>query len=869
MMQQYHQAKAASPGAILLFRMGDFYELFHDDARRAAEILGLALTTRDKDKGDAAVPMAGFPHPALEGYLAKLIAAGQRVAIAEQVEDPKQAKGLVRREVKRIVSPGTLTDDALLDPRRSNFLAAVRPGKLVGLAWIEMSTGRFHATEVAPDRLADELARIDPVEILIGESEDKAPPRPHDRVLITQRPDEDFEPQSSAERLAKHYGTHSLEGFGWTEASPAIGAAGAVLAYLNETQRDALPHLGPLVPFQSSETLQIDESTRRSLELTRTIRDGRREGSLLGVLDRTVTAPGSRMLCERLANPLASRPAIDERLDAVGELLNSPELTSTLRDLLRETFDLERLLARVTAERAGPRDLTQIAMTLRLLPRLKAKLTARTSSRLQRIESDLDLCAELRSALDAALSETCPLFARDGGFIKPGFHSELDELRELAKGGKQWIAKYQAEEAERTGINHLKVGFNKVFGYYLEISNTQRSKVPAEYIRKQTVKSAERYITPELKEYEEKVLSAEDRAQALEVELFEKLRSQTAAAAVAIHGNARLLAELDVLASLATLAAQRGYCRPDIIDEPVLEIIEGRHPVLDCLLPAGEFVPNDTNIGQDAGHVLLITGPNMAGKSTYIRQVALITLLAQMGSYVPATRARIGIADRIFARVGASDELSRGQSTFMVEMTETARILHTATSRSLVILDEIGRGTSTYDGVSLAWAVTEYLHNTTGARTLFATHYHELTQLSDDLTGVRNYTVAVREWQGKVVFLHRIEPGAADRSYGIHVAELAGVPTSVLDRANAILRDLESQPHHRAALASPPPPAPVPESTTNGHHAPRRPSGQRLLFAVEQHPIVEELLSVDVDLLDAETALELLKELRDKAEREG
>ena len=774
MMRQYQEAKRACPDALLLFRMGDFYELFHDDAKTAARVLNLALTSREK--GENATPMAGFPHHQLESYLGKLIAAGFRAAVCEQVEDPKLAKGLVQREVTRVVTPGTVTDDALLDPRESNYLAAVVPGDPVGLAWVEISTGRFVAAAFPAAQLADQLARIAPAECLMTEDAPPLPRHLNERMMVTRRPPWAFSLETARQNLTKHFRTTSLEGFGFVDDpadDQALRAAGAIIDYLVETQKTSLDHVDRLTPYRSAGTLEIDESSRRSLEITRTIREGRRDGSLLAVLDRTVTAMGSRLMAEWLANPLVDLEPIRARHEAVAELVADVALADALREALRRVYDVERLLARVTTGRASPRDLGFLGRTLRGLPALKAKLTARRSGLLARLEAEIDLCPDLRARLDAALEDDCPLVSREGGFIRAGFHEPLDALRELARGGKQWIAQYQAQESQRTGISTLKVGFNKVFGYYIEITNTHREKIPDEYIRKQTVKNAERYITPELKEYEEKVLTADDKAKELEYELFLELREAVAASRRRMQATAAVLAQLDVLASLADLARQRNYCRPEVVAEPTLRIIDGRHPVLDVVEPEGTFVPNDTIAGAAEGTILLITGPNMAGKSTYIRQVALLTLMAQMGSFVPAREATIGLADRIFARVGASDELARGQSTFMVEMTETARILNTATARSLVILDEIGRGTSTYDGMSLAWSVVEHLHQRVGCRTLFATHYHELTDLEKSLPRVKNLNVAVREWEDQVVFLHKIVAGAADKSYGIHVARLA------------------------------------------------------------------------------------------------
>jgi DNA mismatch repair protein MutS len=865
MMQQYLDAKMACGDALLLFRMGDFYELFYDDAKAASRTLGLTLTSRDK--GENPIPMAGFPYHQLEGYLAKLIASGFRAAVCEQVEDPKVAKGLVKREVTRVVSPGTLTDDALLDPRESNYLAAVAlpahrnsGDTTAGLAWAELSTGRFFAATLPLARLADELARIAPAECLVAEEdashtavEDSRPlVAAMQSTMVTRRPAWAFGLETAVAALQKHFQTATLDGFGFEERdSPALRAAGAVLDYLRETQKSSLEHIDRLSPYRSGELLEIDEATRRSLEITRTIRSGQREGSLLDVIDKTVTPMGSRLLADWLANPLTSKSAIEARLDAVERLAADTAVREMLRNELRGVYDLERLLARIATGRASPRDLSFVARTLAKLPKIKASLK-HCESLLALLESQVDPCAEIRAQLESALVEDCPLLATGGGIVRSGFSGDLDKLRDLAAGGKQWIAKYQADQAAATGIANLKVAYNKVFGYYIEITNSQKDKTPASYIRKQTTVNAERYITPELKEYEEQVVTADERAKELEHELFLQLRAAIQREARRLQATAAALAQLDVLASLAELARERGYCRPTITEEPALRIVAGRHPVLDLTEAQGTFVPNDAACGGEDGVMLLITGPNMAGKSTYIRQVALLTLMAQMGSFVPAKEATIGIADRIFARVGASDELSRGQSTFMVEMTETARILNTATPRSLVVLDEIGRGTSTYDGISLAWAIVEHLHDAVGCRTLFATHYHELTDLAQSLAGVRNLNVAVKEWEDHVVFLHKIVPGAADKSYGIHVARLAGVPRSVNERAKQILAQLEAEhlgPDDRPKLAV---------KAKKG----RKGDMQLTLFAAPEHPVVDELRKLDLNALTPLEALQRLAELQ-------
>jgi len=872
MMQQYLDAKAACGDALLLFRMGDFYELFYEDAKTASRTLGLALTSRDK--GENPIPMAGFPYHQLEGYLGKLIAAGFRAAVCEQVEDPKQAKGLVKREVTRVVSPGTLTDEALLDPRESNYLAAIampaakqNGDDRAGLAWAELSTGRFFAATLPATKLADELARIGPAECLISEDagswEGEAPAEPQGRPvslpsnsMLTRRPAWAFSIDNATTALCKHFQIGTLDGFGFDEAdSPALRAAGAVLEYLRETQKTSLDHIDRLTPYRSGELLEIDQATRRSLEIARTIRTGSRDGSLLSVIDKSITPMGSRLLADWVANPLTCVPAIDARLDAVAALVGDGPSREALRDELRGIYDLERLLARVATGRASPRDLLFVGRTLAKLPTVK-ELVGRLTGLLNQLHTQLDLCTEIRAQLDSALMDDCPLSARDGGFIRGGYSGDLDRLRDLAAGGKQWIAKYQADQIANTGIPTLKVAYNKVFGYYIEITNTHKDKTPGHYIRKQTTVNAERYITPELKEYEEQVVTADERAKELEYELFVGLREAVRAHGRRLQTTAGVLAQLDVLAALAELAEARGYCRPTIVSEPVLEIIDGRHPVLDITEPQGTFVPNDVACGGENGTMLLITGPNMAGKSTYIRQVALITLLAQMGSFVPARRATIGVADRIFARVGASDELSRGQSTFMVEMTETARILNTATPRSLVILDEIGRGTSTYDGISLAWAIVEHLHDAVGCRTLFATHYHELTDLAQSLASVRNFNVSVKEWQDHVVFLHKIVPGAADKSYGIHVARLAGVPRAVNERAKQILAQLEAEHLDREGK---------PKLAVKCKKS-RRGDLQLTLFSPPEHPVVDQLRQLDIDSLTPLEALKKLAELKGRTD---
>ncbi len=950
-MQRYLEVKAQHPQAILLFRMGDFYELFYEDAVTASKAVGLTLTSRDKGSTNP-IPMAGFPYHQLDAYLQKLVRAGFRAAICEQMEDPKLAKGLVKRDVTRIVTPGTLTEDSLLDPRESNFLACVFPTKeACGLAWLEVSTGRFFTTDLAHEAVLDEIARIHPAECLVPEqAKQSAIVQELTRtsgLFLSERPAWSFAADQCLRLLLEQFQTKTLAGFDIDEQTPGVIAAGALLDYVRETQKSSLGHITRLEPYRRGTSLLIDEATRRSLELTQTLRNGTRDGSLLSVIDETVTPMGARLLAEWLSNPLTEPFKIERRLDAVEELHDDSMFCRDLRDQLREGYDLQRLTARVATGRCSPRDLSCLARTLALLPKLKAKLSGRKAALLADLEGRLDLCPEIRSDIEAALVDEPPLLTTDGGMMRDGYHAQLDEWRDLARGGKDWIAKYQSQEIERTGIPNLKVGFNRVFGYYLECTAAQAEKVPIDYIRKQTLKNQERFITPQLKEYEEKVLRAEGQAVQLEQELFTALRERVAAQSPRLRENAEVLAEIDVLTGLATLAISAGYCRPEITLDPILDIREGRHPVLDRLKPTGEFVPNDVRIGastrttigigtatpvpsppspgervrvrgpsvenapnlkaassnaesvdagvhalespphpnplppkaggegtggkasltaadisdsqpstidpQPSGLIQLITGPNMAGKSTYIRQAALLTIMAQMGSFVPAKSARIGIADRIFARVGASDELGKGQSTFMVEMTETARILNAATKQSLVILDEIGRGTSTYDGISLAWSITEYLHDVIGCRTLFATHYHELTQLAETLKQCVNWNVAVKEEADDVIFLHKIVPGSADKSYGIHVAQLAGVPRSVLDRAKVILQILEDDHLDDTGKTK------VPERPTK-----QKREQQRTLFAPEEHPVMDELRHLDVNNLTPLAALQELNRLKER-----
>ncbi|MCC6359593.1 MAG: DNA mismatch repair protein MutS [Phycisphaerales bacterium] len=836
-MRQYVEQKQQVGDAILLFRMGDFYELFYEDARIGAKLLGITLTSRDGGR----TPLAGIPHHALENYLGRLVAAGHKVAISEQVEDASQAKGVIRRSVVRIVTPGTLTDEALLQRTRSNVVAAVaKTGAEVGVAWLELSSGQFVVQTVAAARVVDELCRIAPAEVLLAEGSavGRDPLEPDIRDIaeasVTYRPAADFQPRRAQERLEHHFETVGLEGFGFDAMDASLQAAGALLAYVQETQKSAIRHLRPPRRLQLSEFLILDPSTLRSLEVERTLRTGARDGSLLAAVDRAANPMGARLLRHWLCYPLRDVAAIARRQRAIEALRTDEGALAAIRRELREIGDIERMVGRLGVLRTHPRDLRGLGNGLARLRPLRDFLRNTRCGELDDLAEQLEGLDDLAGQLCAALLPDAPATVREGGIFAPGHHPEVDRLRLFATDGQRWLAEFQAREVQRTGINSLKVAFNKVFGFYIEISNANRDRVPADYIRRQTVKSAERYITDELKRHEADALSAEARVKELEHELFLELRDRVAHQIPRLQQACAAIARLDVLAGWADLSLRRRYCRPEFVDEPVLEIDEGRHPVVEQTLEAN-FVPNDARLiavgGAPEGaakSLALITGPNMAGKSTYIRQVALLTLLAHCGCWVPAKRMRLGVCDRVFTRVGAADELARGQSTFMVEMLETANILHNATRASLVILDEVGRGTSTYDGLSLAWAITEHLAARVGCRALFATHYHELTELAELIDSVANLNVAVREYEDQVVFLHRIIAGAADRSYGLHVAKLAGVPREVLERANSVLNELEktfSRESQRPVLAA----------------VQRRRQRQLRLFETPEETVVREL----------------------------
>ena len=867
MMKQYRHFKAQHKDSVMLFRMGDFYEVFFEDAETCARVLNVVLTSRSK--GPDAIPMAGFPHHAADSYIRKLIQAGHTVAICEQVQDPKEAQGIVDRDVIRIMTPGTLTEDGLLQEKSNNYLAAVCiNGAAAGLSWVDLSTGAFYVEDTTSDELPDALARVKAVECLVAEElgDDREAAARTLRLpssdVLTVRPEWVFGRDTAERLLLEHFGTTSLEGFGCGELGAALSAAGAVIQYLQETQKTTLSHITRIRPFQREGYVVIDRATQRSLELVETMRDGRRENTLLWVLDRTATAMGARLLREWVLCPLREVEPIRERLEAVNELFENATLRGDLTMLLGGIYDIERIIAKINTGRANGRDLLALGRSLERLPPIKKAMRECTSTRLKALAQDLDPVEEAQTLIAGAIAPDPPPTIREGGLIREGYDQDLDELRSVAKGGKEWIANFQADETKRTGIPSLKVGFNKVFGYYIEVTNAHKDRIPEDYIRKQTLKNAERYITPELKEYESKVLTADERAQEMEYEIFLRIRDEVATFTPRLQQSAEIVAQLDVLSDLAAVAADNDYVMPDVNDELVIDIRDGRHPVLEKTQIEEAFVPNDLHLDDAEAQVAVITGPNMAGKSTYIRQSALLVLMAQIGSFIPASEAVIGVADRVFTRVGASDELTRGQSTFMVEMNETANILNNATDRSLIILDEVGRGTSTFDGVSIAWAVTEFICKHLKARTLFATHYHELTELALLFDSVKNYNIAVKEWHDQVVFLRKIVEGGTDKSYGIHVARLAGIPRDVIERAAVILANLETDSldiNDQPKFA---------RSDTLAVKKPR--SGQLSLFGgididsitPEERSVLEEIAGIDTTILAPIEALTKLEELR-------
>ena len=858
LMRQWREAKTRHADALVFFRVGDFYEMFYEDAEEGARLLGLTLTSRNNG-GAANVPLAGVPAKARDEYLQRLVRLGRRVAICEQVEDPADAKDIVRREVVETITPGAVLADTLLDERRNNWLVAVvesQDGE-AALAAADITTGEFVGTRVPLGRLEAELARFEPSEVLLPRSREGQ--NPTETASATYRPDWLFDPDLAAEELRRHFTLHTLDGLGFQEEDGAlIAALGALLAYIREVQPAAAEMVRRPRIERPGEAMALDEMTRRNLELVTPLRAEAPSGApatLIDVIDETVTAMGGRLLRRWLLRPLVVSEPIWRRQEAVAELVEDAASRRTVRAELKQIRDLERLAGKIGSARVNPRELAALGSSLDRIPGVLDALVAATSPLLVELRETIDPLSDVRERVRAALDDDPPVTLAEGGVIRAGHDPRLDELRTARDGAVEFIAALQARERERTGIPSLKVGYNKVFGYYIEVTRPNLDRVPDGYRRKQTLANSERYVTDELDEWEAKVLGAEERIAELEARLFGTLRRDVASAVPRLLDTAERVAAVDVLAGLARLAERRSYARPDVHTGFELEIRAGRHPVVETMMPREEFIPNDVVLDADA-RIMILTGPNMAGKSTLLRQVGLIQLLAQVGSFVPAAAARLPVCDRIFTRVGASDNLVRGQSTFMVEMSETASILHNATDRSLVLLDEIGRGTATYDGVSIAWAVTEHLHERVGCKTVFATHYHELTQLADLLPGLVNANVAVKEAGEDIVFLRRLEPGGADRSYGIQVGRLAGLPASVVGRAREILGELEgSHTHHGEGLGR------------RGAHRPRStsPPDQLSFFTAGEHPVVAALRELELDRVTPLDALNRLAELQKRA----
>ncbi len=860
LMQQWRDAKSRHPDALIFMRVGDFYEMFYEDAEEGARLLGLTLTARNNGAA-VHVPLAGVPARSRDDYIEKLIRLGRRVAICEQVEDPAEAKGLVRREVTETVTPGAVLSDTLLTERRNNFLLALTEDNgRIAIAAADVSTGELIGAMIDADALEAELARWEPAEILLPTTWEGRDIPGAARASRTYRPAWLFDREFGADELRRRYAVHGIEGFGFQSGEDAlVGVLGALLGYLGEVQPVALLALRPPRFERERDAMPLDEMTRRNLELVEPLRidsnSRANAATLLAAIDETLTPMGARALRRWILRPLLDITAIRARHDAVAELLTETGMRRDVRGSLADVRDLERLAGKVAAGRVSPRELRALATSLQNVPVVQQRLARAVSPLLAQVHGDLDPLDDLAARIDAAIADVPPATLAEGGAIRAGWNTELDELRALRDGATDYIARLQTRERERTGIASLKVGFNKVFGYYLEITHANSARVPADYERKQTLANAERYVTPELKEWEERALDAEERTLSLEVSLFAALRGEVAAELARIQRTAATIATLDVLLGFAQLAERRDYVRPEMHDGFRIEITAGRHPVVETMMPREAFIPNDVILDSDA-RVMIVTGPNMGGKSTLLRQIGLIQLLAQIGAFVPARAAQLPVCDRIFTRVGASDNLVRGQSTFMVEMHETAAILHNATAHSLILLDEIGRGTATYDGVSIAWGVTEHIHQDTGAKTVFATHYHELTQLSDQLPGVVNFHVAVREVADDIVFLHTLRPGGASRSYGIEVGRLAGLPPAVVTRAREILADLEGA--HTGGGEG---------LGRHGAHAPATAARDQLsLFAPPDHPVIVRLRRTDVDALTPIQALNLLAELRGQVE---
>ncbi|HIQ71626.1 MAG TPA: DNA mismatch repair protein MutS [Candidatus Onthenecus intestinigallinarum] len=857
MMQQYLDIKERYPGMILFFRLGDFYEMFFDDAITVSRELELTLTGKDCGLQERA-PMCGVPYHAAETYINRLIGLGHKVAICEQLEDPALCKGLVKRDVIRIVTPGTVVEQSMLSERRNSYILALcADGKRAGVAFADVSTGEFFTYESDASRLADELARIAPREIIADEGAMALADSLGAQVPVSPYAQGAFRLSSAKEALLHHFHVASLDVFGLRDLKMAARAAGALMRYLGDTQKNALEHIATLRLYRREQYMALDRTARRNLELTESLR-GERKGSLLALLDKTATSMGGRTLRAWIEQPLCVRDDIERRLDAVAELKDDPMMAQSLFEELRGVYDVERLLSRVSYRSINARDCLALGASLSRIPQVRALIEESSSAMLRELLEQLDPVEDVRDLLLCAINPDAPLLISEGNIIREGYNEELDRLRRASKEGVQWVAELEAKEREETGIKNLRIRYNKVFGYYIEVTKSNYAQVPYRYTRKQTLANSERYVTPELHELEEQILGAQERALRLEQQLFAAIRDRLSEHIGRLQATAQALKTLDALLSLALAAVEYGYARPEITDDGAIDIEDGRHPVVEQNMEGGQFVPNDTHMDADANRMLIITGPNMAGKSTYMRQVALITLMAHMGSFVPARAARIALTDRIFTRVGASDDLASGQSTFMVEMSELAHILMNATARSLIVLDEIGRGTSTFDGLSIAWAVVEYMADKKilGAKTLFATHYHELSELEGHMPGVVNFRIAVKEHGEDVIFLRKIVPGGADKSFGIHVARLAGIPRPVLLRAHEILARLETRDKNQLSIGQ----------NIIGEK-PQEGPAQMTLFDSGAMDIVEELKAIDVMALTPIEAMNLIFKLREEARR--
>jgi DNA mismatch repair protein MutS len=848
LMRQYQQVKAKYPDTVLLFRMGDFFETFDEDAKITSRVLGIVLTKRGNGiSGET--PLAGFPHHALDTYLPKLLRAGYRVAICEQLEDPKLSKSIVKRDVIEVVTPGVSFSDKVLEQKQNNYLAAVALSSplstsddTIGFAFIDVSTGEFGLSEFPLKQFTEQINNLQPRELLVQKRDletIKTLLGERFHVLYTKVDDWVFNADYAYELLINHFKTQSLKGFGIEEMHTGIVAAGAIMNYLEETQKANIPHIKKIVPHDVSEYMMLDASTKRNLEITTSI-SGQSDGTLFSIIDR----------------PLKRLEPICARLNAVKELVSNELARRKTREELEPVGDLERLIVKIATGRANPREMNQLKAMLAQIPNLKSQISNLASATIKNLNDHLDPLSDIVSTIGQAIADDPPMTLVDGGVIRKGYNAELDEIRLLAFGAKDWVAKHQQSERERTGISSLKIGYNNVFGYYIEITHTHKDKVPVNYIRKQTLTNAERFVTPELKEYEEKILHAEEKILTLETRLFNELRQMIAEYIGAIQTNAHAIAMLDCYVSLAEVSIENHYVCPTMDDSFRIDIEDGRHPVIEKLLPPGEhYTPNHTLLDTASDQILIITGPNMSGKSSYLRQVGLIVLLAQIGSFVPVTSAHIGMVDRIYTRVGASDNIASGESTFLVEMHEAANIVNTATQRSLILLDEIGRGTSTFDGISIAWALTEYLHNHIGAKTLFATHYHELNELADVFPRIKNYKVDVREYGDKVIFLHKVLPGFADHSYGIQVAQMAGLPEEVTERAKLVLKNLESS---ELVVRD--------KRLINGRGKTKDEMVQMAMFEVKDDKLRAELRTLDIEHMTPLEAMQTLSVLKKKVE---